>query len=520
MYDPTNSQYRKVNCNKKHCSSLTELLTTCLQHPQLLTTLQIKCVPTNFANTSKCKLQFNDLQKKLDGSVYSILTPSFNSLFDCGTVFLSTLFLWLCDMDTEESNVSTFLYLVSQRISLISCTSISSCLELCGQKHDRRKVRTQLIKEHKLDTEFYGKLNFLCTYDCVDECSQPICTTCVNILRSYDDRQAKKKMNKNLQADVTPFTEDSLAGSSSHSPVPAHSTTTNTSTKHLPPSLEASIPGLGATNNSLSQAGDLTGATDYTTSVLPAATGSLYQHYGTDCDTDLLISKEERRKDVRVVPKQKDVDSLHESHRKDKTSSRKKPSSELQAKPSTKPSAQSGTLSNVDRPPRLEAATSGLGTTNNSGQHQAGDLTGATGYTTSVLPAATGSLYQHYGTDCDTDLLISKEERRKDVRVVPKEKDVDLLHESHRKDKVSSRKNPSSKLQAKPSAKPSAKHGASNVDRPPRFPRRACVVYKDEQYSLDAKLLSLPRATKYLVKVRTEISPGRFMAKLVLHCAR
>ena len=61
----------------------------------------------------------------------------------------------------------------------------------------------------------------------------------------------------------------------------------------------------------------------------------------------------------------------------------------------------------------------------------------------------------------------------------------------------------------------------SNTNKPQRsFPRRACVVYKNEQYSLDPKLFSLPRATKYLVKVKTENSPGRFMAKLELHCAR
>ncbi|XP_065920931.1 uncharacterized protein [Dysidea avara] len=58
-----------------------------------------------------------------------------------------------------------------------------------------------------------------------------------------------------------------------------------------------------------------------------------------------------------------------------------------------------------------------------------------------------------------------------------------------------------------------------HVDKLQRFPRKACVVHKYEQYSLDPKLLSLPKATKYLVKVRTEISPGRFMAKLELHCA-
>ena len=59
-------------------------------------------------------------------------------------------------------------------------------------------------------------------------------------------------------------------------------------------------------------------------------------------------------------------------------------------------------------------------------------------------------------------------------------------------------------------------HPVPNVSKP----RKACFVYGNEQYSLDAKLLSLPRATKYLVKERTKISPGRFMAKLALHCAR
>ena len=49
------------------------------------------------------------------------------------------------------------------------------------------------------------------------------------------------------------------------------------------------------------------------------------------------------------------------------------------------------------------------------------------------------------------------------------------------------------------------------------LPRRACLVHHKEQYHLDNNLLSQPRATKYLVKVRTEISPGRFMAKLELH---
>ena len=50
--------------------------------------------------------------------------------------------------------------------------------------------------------------------------------------------------------------------------------------------------------------------------------------------------------------------------------------------------------------------------------------------------------------------------------------------------------------------------------------RRACLVHLNEQYQIDHYLLSQPRATKFLVKVRTEISPGRYMTKLELHCSR
>ena len=152
-------------------------------------------------------------------------------------------------------------------------------------------------------------------------------------------------------------------------------------------------------------------------------------------------------------------------------------------------------------------------------QQLTSNVAGATGYVIDRLPEAPPTLHQYYETDFDAEKPLSKEEKRKDVRVVPKEKEVNKILESYRKDETSSKKKSSSELQA--TAKPLTKPRTSaNVDKLPRFPRRACVVYKNEQYSLDPKLLSLPRATKYLVKVRTEISPGRFMAKLELHCAR
>ena len=52
------------------------------------------------------------------------------------------------------------------------------------------------------------------------------------------------------------------------------------------------------------------------------------------------------------------------------------------------------------------------------------------------------------------------------------------------------------------------------------LPHKACLVYGKEQYHLDHNLLSQPRATKYLVKVRTEISPGCYNVNLELHCFR
>ncbi|XP_065920927.1 uncharacterized protein [Dysidea avara] len=148
--------------------------------------------------------------------------------------------------------------------------------------------------------------------------------------------------------------------------------------------------------------------------------------------------------------------------------------------------------------------------------HDAGGLMETTSYATSTLPGTTESCSQHYGTGFDKDHPLSREESKKYVQLVPKEKDIGTILESHHTDEISLMKSSYLQVTTKPSAIPRT---STNVGRPQRFPRRACVVYKNEQYSLDHELLSLPRATKYLVKVRTEISPGRFMAKLELHCA-
>ena len=392
MYD-SNTLYAALKCGRKRCLNLLNIDRQC---PQSLTYLNgFK----RFGKTPKLpqlELHVSEFNKKDN-------VPRDNTIFvsfiNYGTHCFTKSIIWLTDF--EESSIQT---LTNLGISLIKCVQIPSCLELYSfnLKLDSRKKLS--CKEQTEDFTFYGELNFSCTCTCVEEHSECV-VIYYSITRSQDKKQANKEINKNLQAGAVLFTEEKFTGSSSQSHVPPQSNTTTTSTKHLPPSLEAATPVLGATNDSL------------------------------------------------------------------------------------------------------------------TGQDQAGGLTEATGYTTSSLPGATVSHFQHYGADFDKDQPLSREERRKDVQVVSKEKDVDTILESHRKDQISSSKKLSSELQA--TAKPSTKPRTSaNVDRPPRFPRKACVVHKNEQYSLDPKLLSLPRATKYLVKVRTEISPGRFMAKLELHCAR
>ena len=146
------------------------------------------------------------------------------------------------------------------------------------------------------------------------------------------------------------------------------------------------------------------------------------------------------------------------------------------------------------------------------------------GYVTDKLPGATASHEQHYETKFDEDTPpLSMEETRKNVRPVPKEKDVDSLLQSYQKTQrtPTAVRNTSQPHVQDKTKSPSKTTPSSSVNKPHKsLPRRACLVHHKEQYHLDNNLLSQPRATKYLVKVRTEISPGRFMAKLELQCSR
>ena len=141
-----------------------------------------------------------------------------------------------------------------------------------------------------------------------------------------------------------------------------------------------------------------------------------------------------------------------------------------------------------------------------------------TGYVTDKLPEPAASHDQHYGTKFDDDMLPSSiEESRKNVKLAPIEKDDDLLQQLYQKYTVVGNVLPYAHNQTKTST-PVSSSSVNKSQRP--LPRKACLVYNKEQYHLDHNLLSQPKANKYLVKVRTEISPGRYMAKLELHCSR
>ena len=146
-----------------------------------------------------------------------------------------------------------------------------------------------------------------------------------------------------------------------------------------------------------------------------------------------------------------------------------------------------------------------------------------TGYVTNKLPGATASHDQHYDTEFDDTPPLSMEETRKKVRPVPKEKDVDSLLQSYQKTQrtPTAVRNTSQPHVQDKTKSPSKTVPSSSVNKSHKsLPRRACLIHHKEQYHLDNNLLSQPKATKFLVKVRTEISPGRFMAKLELQCSR
>ena len=113
------------------------------------------------------------------------------------------------------------------------------------------------------------------------------------------------------------------------------------------------------------------------------------------------------------------------------------------------------------------------------------------------FPVATGSHDQYYKTNFDVDSI---QQSYQNNQIIPGNT-LPLVQDK-----------------TKPQAKTALPLSVNKSHK--SLPRRACLVYLNDQYRLDHDLLSQPRATKFLVKVRTEISPGRYMAKLELHCSR
>ena len=152
---------------------------------------------------------------------------------------------------------------------------------------------------------------------------------------------------------------------------------------------------------------------------------------------------------------------------------------------------------------------------NLSGQKYQIDNKKTVSYITEKLPEATPS----NDIDFDENIPLSKEETRKSV---PKEKDADLLVQSYQKDQITATTTGKISSQfVQDTVNPPEPYASLSVNKSHKsLPRRACLVHHKEQYHLDNNLLSQPKATKYLVKVRTEVSPGRFMAKLELQCSR
>ena len=151
-------------------------------------------------------------------------------------------------------------------------------------------------------------------------------------------------------------------------------------------------------------------------------------------------------------------------------------------------------------------------------EEKANSIVETAGYTTNKLPGITVSNHQHYETNFDADIPpLSLEETRRNIRPAPKEKD---LLQSYQRTPNAIGNIPQPFVQDKRKS-PAGLTPPASVNKSHRsLPRRACLVHLQEQYHLDHNLLPQPRATKYLVKVRTEIEPGRYMAKLELHCSK
>ena len=138
-------------------------------------------------------------------------------------------------------------------------------------------------------------------------------------------------------------------------------------------------------------------------------------------------------------------------------------------------------------------------------------------YIIGELPQA-GPIHENsYDIGSEVSPPLAEEETRKNVRAITNESDVDSIISQYTNAQVppaAANNYLTANMQDRTTQRVKTLLRISGQKK--SLPRHACLVHSKEQYRLDKNLLKQPQASMYLVKERTEISPGRFMAKLIL----
>ena len=203
------------------------------------------------------------------------------------------LFLRSCKLYFQKESLPCFIQTFDH-----SNASYSECIEV----HSRPVLE---------DIDTFVLLDNCSTIECIEAQTRSVSYLGdIDIFRSLDNKKAEKELSKNLHQHNETEASGLLHSANNQRLSPA-------TTKHLSPTSEAApkLDLLGQNHNSQTKqnASDIE-TTSYTTNKLPGATASHDQHYETKFDEDTPpLSMEETRKNVRPVPKEKDVDSLLQS---------------------------------------------------------------------------------------------------------------------------------------------------------------------------------------------------------------
>ena len=136
-----------------------------------------------------------------------------------------------------------------------------------------------------------------------------------------------------------------------------------------------------------------------------------------------------------------------------------------------------------------------------------------------VLPTTGPQLNTVYHTNFDHEVQSSHEEVRRKVieRTTFYKREVE--HQANNPLKMAAPKYPvmNDKQQVKaPDFKTETTKTPNDV-KPKSLPKRCCIVSGNKQFPLMSNLIAHPHMDHYFVKERTEIGPGHYLAKLVLH---